>query len=111
METTPQYYLENIGACNKLVGSQFFRPPYGRITSKQASELKENYKIIMWSVLSYDFDQKISPQDCLKRTIEKTNKGSIVVFHDNIKAEKNIDYALPRYIEHFLNKNYVFKTL
>ena len=110
-KTKKDVYLKNVDACNKLIESPFFRPPYGRITPLQAFELKDKYKIIMWSVLTYDFNQKLTPDTCLKNSIEKTRNGSIVVFHDNIKAEKNLNYTLPRYIEHFLNKDFVFKTL
>lgn len=110
-KTNFEDYIYNVDICNKLVGVPLFRPPYGRITRKQAALLKDNYKIIMWSVLSYDFDQKLNAAKCLKKSIDKTRKGCIIVFHDNVKAEKNLIYTLPRYIEHFKKKNYNFKTL
>lgn len=110
-KTNKENYYRNVEDCNKVVRSPLFRPPYGRITYNQASEIKEHYKIIMWSVLSYDFDAKLSANECLKNSITYTRKGSIIVFHDNIKAEKNLSYVLPRYIEYFLKKSYNFKTL
>ena len=110
-KTKKEDYLRNIEDCNKLISSKLFRPPYGRISYNQAFHLRKNYKIIMWSVLTCDFDQKILSQKCLKNSIENTKNGSIVVFHDNIKAEKNIDFVLPRYIEYFSKKGFTFKTL
>ena len=65
----------------------------------------------MWDVLSLDYGKKIAPQKCLQGTIRATRPGSIVVFHDSLKAEKNLVYALPRFIEHFLDKNYQFTLL
>ena len=65
----------------------------------------------MWEVLTGDYSRKLSPEHCLERSINSTSHGSIVVFHDNVKAEKNLRFALPRYIEHFLNKGYKFDLL
>ncbi len=97
--------------CASVVNSDLFRPPYGRITYKQAGVLKKNYKIIMWTLLTYDFDKRISPAECLEKALKHTRNGSIVVFHDNIKAFSNMSYALPQYIENSLNKGFTFKTL
>ena len=89
-----------------------FRPPYGKITSKRAKQLeKQGYNIIMWDVLSADFDQRISPDKCLQNVLQNTKKGSIIVFHDSVKAQKNLEYTLPKVLDHFNKKGYVFKTL
>jgi len=104
-------YLNNVEECHKLTASKLFRPPYGRISFSQAYELRKYYKLIMWSVLTCDFDTKLKPQNCLDKSIDNTKNGSIVVFHDNIKAQKNIDFVLPRYIEYFLQKGFSFHTL
>ena len=76
-------------------------------------ELKKlkNYRIIMWDVLSGDFDVDLSPQRCLNKTIRATRNGSYVLFHDNIKAHDRLRYTLPRYIEAMLGKGYEFKPL
>jgi peptidoglycan/xylan/chitin deacetylase (PgdA/CDA1 family) len=115
--TSLSKYLENINQCDEqfqhnLAGSSnLFRPPYGRITSSQIQALKPNYKIVMWDVLTSDYAKSISPERCLKGSIEATRPGSIIVFHDSLKAERNMTYALPRLLDHFSGQGYVFKTL
>lgn len=110
-KTDSETYLGNVAKCASVVNSDIFRPPYGRITYKQAGVLKKHYKIIMWTLLTYDFDKRISPAKCLEKALKHTRNGAIVVFHDNIKAFSNMSYALPQYIENSLNKGYTFKTL
>lgn len=93
-------------------GKKLFRPPHGRIRPLQAKILrKKGYKIIMWDVLSGDFDQTLSKKSCLEYTIKHISNGSIVVFHDSDKSFKNLDYVLPRVLKHFTKKGYVFKSL
>ena len=93
-------------------GKKLFRPPHGRIRPLQAKILrKKGYKIIMWDVLSGDFDQTLSKKSCLEYTIKHISNGSIVVFHDSDKSFKNLDYVLPKVLEHFTQKGYVFKSL
>ena len=117
-------YLKNIELADKAIqkfnksnlktinSEQLFRPPYGKIKPLQAIKLRENgYKIIMWDVLSVDFDQKITVEKCLKNVIENTKNGSIVVFHDSIKASENLKYSLPKVLDYFRNKGYVFKRI
>ena len=90
---------------------QYFRPPHGRIKPSQARILRQNYKLIMWSVLSVDYDKSLNAERCLKNTIKATEPGAIVVFHDSIKAEKNLRYVLPKYMDHFSKIGYTFKKL
>ena len=93
-------------------GKKLFRPPHGRIRPNQARILrKKGYKIIMWDVLSGDFDQGLSKESCLEHTIKHITNGSIVVFHDSMKSFKNLDYVLPKVLEHFKQKGYHFKSL
>lgn len=89
---------------------KLFRPPYGRITRTQIQALAK-YKIMMWDVLSHDYNKRISPEACLRNSIRATRPGSIVVFHDSVKAEKNMAYAFPRYLDHFRHKGYSFHML
>jgi peptidoglycan/xylan/chitin deacetylase (PgdA/CDA1 family) len=89
---------------------ELFRPPYGRITRSQIKAL-QHYKIIMWDVLTIDYRQKLSPEACLKNSIGATRPGSIIVFHDSLKAGRNLMYALPRFVDHFLEQGYEFKLL
>jgi len=104
-------YLANIEQCNQLVNSRLFRPPYGRIRPSYISSIKPAYRIIMWSVLSGDFDKETSPEDVLQNTIQHTTDGSIVVFHDSIKAADRLFYALPRFLEYFSEKGYRFPVI
>lgn len=104
-------YVENAEACENYFTTNLFRPPYGRIRTTQVIKLRKKFKIIMWSVLSGDFDKNVTPEKCLNQVIKNTKKGSIVVFHDSLKAEEKCMYVLPIFIEHFMKKGYVFKPL
>ncbi len=105
------YYLKNVEQCQKLTGTKLFRPPYGRIKQKQFSILSKVYTVVFWDVLTHDYDKLISPEKCLDNSVKYTRNGSIVVFHDNIKAQNNLKFVLPQYIEHFLKLNYKFAVL
>ncbi len=90
----------------------YFRPPYGQITPKQGKKLIElGYKIIMWDILSFDWDKNVTKETCLNNVISKTTKGSIIVFHDSVKASKNMQYALPKVLEYFSKLGYSFKAI
>jgi len=89
-----------------------FRPPYGKMTSRQAKAiLKKGHDIIMWDVLSGDYDENISETTCLKNVLSNIEKGSIIVFHDSLKAEKNLRYALPSVLEYIKNKGWNCGTI
>ncbi|HTA63542.1 MAG TPA: polysaccharide deacetylase family protein [Bacteroidia bacterium] len=109
--TKNEDYFENVEACQKVYKSKLFRPPYGRLRASQANELKRKYKIIMWDVLSYDYDKKVLPEICFRNVIDATKSGSVIVFHDNVKALKNLEYALPRSIDFLLKKDFVFDVI
>ena len=92
--------------------SKLFRPPYGKIKPSQSKAIRQfGYKIIMWDVLSYDFDPTISVEKCLENVISNTEQGSIIVFHDSLKAEKNLKYALPKAIQILKNRGFVFDVI
>ena len=116
-KTNPSQYLENIRSCNESLALEsgqsplLFRPPYGRLTSQQSRLVRQQYQVVMWDVLTGDFDQRLSPAHCLIKAIRYTRKGSIVIFHDSLKAEKNLKYVLPRYLEHFSCLHYRFESL
>ncbi|TDE06414.1 polysaccharide deacetylase family protein [Flavobacterium hiemivividum] len=114
-KTTTDDYLSNISLCENAIRNntttskssvcKTFRPPYGKIKSTQARKLKkEGYEIIMWDILSADFDQTITKEKCLKNVISNIKPGSIIVFHDSVKAFKNLEYTLPKVLD-YLNKN------
>ena len=92
--------------------TNLFRPPYGKTKSSQAKQLiKKGYKIIMWDVLSADFDQSISSKKCLDNVLKNTQNGSVIVFHDSVKAEKHLKYVLPKMLEYFSKKGYTFSNI
>ncbi|PCJ24707.1 MAG: polysaccharide deacetylase family protein [Flavobacteriales bacterium] len=104
-------YFNNVKKSNKLLNATLFRPPYGRIKKSQIIELIEDYKIIMWDVLSGDFDPKTTPEKCLSNVIKNTKSGSVIVFHDSIKASENLKYALPKSIDYLLKQDFVFDVI
>jgi len=110
-KTKNERYFDNIDNCAKLVNSKLFRPPYGRIKKSQLKKIKTDYKIVMWDVLSGDFDSKTNPEKCYNNVIKNTKSGSIIVFHDSLKAIKNIKESLPQVIEHLLGKGFVFSAI
>ena len=113
-KTETQTYLENFLQADKLLDTPLFRPPYGRIKRAQIKALKEakpGLKIFMWDVLSGDFDTALEPEDCLKGVLKHTEAGSMVVFHDSIKAFKRLEYVLPRALEIWSKEGYSFSPL
>lgn len=107
-------YYRDILSAAKHIKSNLFRPPYGRITYAQGMGLEKllpNTKIIMWDVLSGDFDTELSPEDCLKNVVKNTKAGSIIVFHDSQKAFERLEYALPQFLAHCQSQNWEMKAL
>jgi peptidoglycan/xylan/chitin deacetylase (PgdA/CDA1 family) len=108
----PEAYLENVSSCARLVESDLFRPPYGRICRKQARELRDhNFRIVMWDVLSGDFDRDLDAGQCYQNVVDNARPGSIIVFHDSIKAQKNLRDALPRVLQYYTQLGYEFRPL
>lgn len=104
-------YLHNVRKCANLVKSNLFRPPYGRLKPGQAQFLQRHYRIVMWDILSGDFDPKITKDQCLSNVIDKAKAGSIVVLHDSIKAKEKLYYVLPKVLKHFSARGYTFASL
>ena len=112
-QTDDRLYFENIAEAAKWIDSSLFRPPYGRITRFQAKQLMEKwqYNIVMWDVLSGDFDIQLSPERCLKNVTRNMRSGSVIVFHDSEKAYKRLCYALPKVLEKGRDRGYVFNKI
>jgi peptidoglycan/xylan/chitin deacetylase (PgdA/CDA1 family) len=115
--TNADEYVGNVNAFNGIATeagmngtTTLFRPPYGRITGRQIRMLSD-FRIVMWDVLSQDYNSRLSPGQCLHRTIGVCRPGSIIVFHDSYKSQRNMQYALPLLIDHFLNDGYRFDVL
>lgn len=110
-KTNVSEYMAEVENCGKLVGNKLFRPPYGQLKPIQYKALRaKGYKIIFWDVISYDYE-KIEETACLNKVLKNTGNGSIVLFHDNVKAEKNLRYTLPLFLKHFANLHFQFKAL
>ena len=114
-KTDATEYLKDFLKCEEELqefdrGGRLFRPPYGKITARQIRQLSSR-EIIMWDVLSGDFSKKLSPETVLTKSIKYSKPGSIIVFHDSLKALRNLQYALPRYLDHFQSKGFTFKPL
>jgi len=113
-KTDTEEYIRNIIEAAKYIDSKLFRPPYGRIKYPQAKFLLQAnppWKIIMWDVLSEDYDQQITPEQCLKNVLMHIEPGSIVVFHDSEKAWDRMSYALPRVLQYCKEKGYLIESL
>ena len=113
-KTPDKKYLDDIFEAKKIVDSNLFRPPYGRITNWQAKALggaKFQLKTVMWDVLSGDFDPSVSGENCYLNVVNNAKPGSIVVFHDSQKAFSSLKYALPRLLSYYTNEGFRFAAL
>jgi peptidoglycan-N-acetylglucosamine deacetylase len=103
--------MENVRACSEYINTDLFRPPYGKLMPSQIRLLKKDFRIIMWDVLSKDYDPDKSGEECYRRVIRKTKDGSIIVFHDSLKAEVRLRYALPATLEYFSERGFTFSAI
>jgi peptidoglycan-N-acetylglucosamine deacetylase len=130
-KTDNETYLQNTLKCQELTQTDLFRPPYGRIkksqirslelgvwssefkapSNSQPTTLNSQLQIVMWDVLSGDFDTRLSPEKCYQNVIKHTENGSIIVFHDSLKAFDRLSYALPKVLAYFSEKGFTFSTL
>lgn len=110
-ETGNYSYIKSALNCHSIVNSPLFRPPYGKITKWQAQCLKKRFKLVMWDVLSGDFDPNITQQKCVSNVVNNATAGSIIVFHDSQKSKEKMLYALPRVLAHFSERGYTFPPL
>lgn len=104
-------YLLNTQLASDYIQSKLFRPPHGHMRISQFRTLKKYYKIIMWDVVTRDYSKLVTPEQVFENVKKYTRNGSIIVFHDSLKAEKNMKYALPKSIEWLKEQGYTFKLL
>jgi len=104
-------YLKNVQRCGEVVPSPFFRPPYGALRPAQLRKLKTRYQIVMWDVLSGDFDPTITPDQCLHNVLDNVQPGSIILFHDSLKAAQRLQFALPKVLEKLMGEGWRFERL
>jgi hypothetical protein len=113
-KTDDKIYLEDIYKAKKIIDSNLFRPPYGRITKFQLKQLPgDKYKLtpVMWSVLSGDFDKEVKGEECYLTVTKNAKEGSVVVFHDSEKAMDRLSYALPLVLKYFTEKGFEFRNI
>lgn len=115
-KTDDKRYLGDVAVAARFIQSNLFRPPYGRIKTKQAKQISSalginDAKIIMWDVLSADFDSNFTPGQCLSHVIENVTAGSIIVFHDSEKAFANLKYVLPKSLEFLRKEGFLLKKI
>jgi len=104
-------YFANIEKASELIQSDLFRPPYGLLKKSQYIELIRRYKIIMWDVISCDYDPRLTPNQCYKNVIDFVRDGSIITFHDSYKSQRNVLTALPRVIDRLIEDGYSLKKI
>lgn len=109
---TDKYFLENAREATKLIDSHLFRPPHGHMRLSQTQRLiNAGYRVVMWDVVTRDYSRFQTPNQVLENVKKYTRDGSIIVFHDSLKAEKNIRYALPLALEWLIKQGYKFELL
>lgn len=114
-KTKTSDYIKSVKEADALIQSPLFRPPHGRIKSSQIRAIKnlrvsksQNLKIVAWTVISYDWDKSLSPEDCFNNVIKNSDDGSIIVFHDSEKAVDNMIPALTKVLEYYTDKGFTF---
>jgi peptidoglycan-N-acetylglucosamine deacetylase len=111
-DTDNQAYINNFNECQLLITeSNLFRPPYGKIKRNQAKVIQKTHKVIMWDIISGDFLQDLDPEICLQKCIKYTEPGTIIVFHDSLKASRIMQFVLPKYLAYFHERGYAFEPI
>ncbi len=108
--TTTEEYVENVDQADAFIHSNLFRPPHGLLKYSQYTELSKRYKFIMWDLVTRDYSSSLDGDDVLANVKKYARNGSIITFHDSLRSEKNLRYALPRALEWLLEQGYSFKT-
>lgn len=104
-------YVANVDKARHYIDSKLFRPPHGELRRSQAALLKKDFTIVMWDLITYDYDAAMEADDILKLIRKNLRPGSIVVFHDSIKAQKNVLQVLPKALEYWTEQGYSFGVL
>lgn len=111
LPTPTRPYLMDVTRGDKLIQSPLFRPPHGHLGWSQYNYLRNRYQMVMWDVVTRDYSRRVTPEQVLQIVQKYTRDGSIIVFHDSLKSQRNLTYALPKAIEHLLGEGYQFKKL
>ena len=110
-KASPGAYYNNVMRCHEQFESKLFRPPHGRFTPAQYFILRNDFRFVLWSLLTMDYHHAVSPEQCLINATSGLEPGAVIVFHDSIKARENMLFALPHFIEYALEQGYGFRTL
>ena len=104
-------YVEDVEKCNQIFKSKLFRPPYGKLSPRQFILLRKSYTIVMWDVLSMDYDTRLSSDICLNNVLHNVRNGSIITFHDSLKAWPRLKVILPLILKELSNKGFSFSVI
>ena len=107
--TETNEYLDNVEKADALIHSKLFRPPHGMLRRSQYNELSKHYQFVMWDLVTRDYSNRLCGEDVLTKVKKYVRNGSIITFHDSLRSENNLRYALPRAIEWLLEQGYEFK--
>lgn len=110
-KTDNEVYIENATLAAHRVGTTLFRPPYGRITPFQASVLSKKYRIVLWDLVTGDYDAQLQPSEIIATVLAKTKSGDILVFHDSVKAWPRLQIVLPLLLKSFSSRGFQFRTI
>ncbi len=110
-KTNNKLYFQNVEKADKLINSKLYRPPYGKISPFQYYRLRKYYKIILWDVMAFDFDNNKTANDCSNIIKQYTKDGSIIVFHDTIKSYERVVNVLPVIIDYYLKMGFSFELI
>lgn len=105
-KTDTSQYLQDVAAAASVIDSPYFRPPYGKLRPTQMKMLAKDYSIVMWDVLSGDYDPKRTPEQCLQTVVQYSKPGSIIVFHDSVKAIATLKIVLPQVLQAFADNKW-----
>ena len=108
--TETNEYLDNVEKADALIHSKLFRPPHGMLRRSQYKELSKRYQFVMWDLVTRDYSNRLCGEDVLTKVKKYVRNGSIITFHDSLRSENNLRYALPRAIEWLLEQGYEFKV-
>lgn len=106
-----QDYLNNFDQFEKQYATNLFRPPYGKIKKAQLNSITPTHRIIMWDIITYDFDKNLSPEQCFNNVVKYVRPGSIVVFHDSVKAWPRLQEALPQTLQYLKKEGYLMEAI
>ena len=110
-KVTTLRYMRDITEANEYIDSSLFRPPHGLMRWSQAKAIKDHYNIVMYDLVTRDYSYKLNGEEVLKNVKHYTRNGSIIVFHDSLRAERNLKYALPLAIEWLKKEGYEFRPI